>query len=162
MDKTFRDEQLARLHPEAQVAQRAAGSITREFSLYDIAIITRAASRATARACAIAASSGAGAAADIAVYRDERRSRSACSRRRRCVQGRRNCVARDGRIVATPTGGTISSRPNSTAASRSTLRAYQRRDHLAVQLPHAAIGRDELCACCNGGRLLPVACFNDA
>jgi formylmethanofuran dehydrogenase subunit A len=28
-----------------------------------------------------------------------------------------------------------------------------------VNFDHVAIGRDELCSCCNEGRLLPTACF---
>jgi len=37
------------------------------------------------------------------------------------------------------------------------------RKHLAtrgsVNFDRIAIGHDELCGCCNGGRLLPAACF---
>jgi len=28
-----------------------------------------------------------------------------------------------------------------------------------VNFDRIAIGHDELCGCCNGGRLLPAACF---
>ena len=34
--------------------------------------------------------------------------------------------------------------------------------HLCVDPRHAVIGRDELCRCSNGGRLLPEACFTGA
>ena len=41
MDKSFRDEQLAKLHPDV-AAQSALKDIKRELSLYEIAILTRA------------------------------------------------------------------------------------------------------------------------
>jgi formylmethanofuran dehydrogenase subunit A len=34
--------------------------------------------------------------------------------------------------------------------------------HGLVNFDQFAIGRDELCSCCNGGRLLPAACFEAA
>src|SRR5207237_9566741 len=67
MDKPVRDEQFARLHPDV-AAQSALRHITRELSLYEIAIMTRA---APARLLGLADRGhlGPGAAADVAVYR---------------------------------------------------------------------------------------------
>src|SRR5688572_14849359 len=67
MDRSFREEQLARLHPEV-AANCALRSITRELSLYEIAVMTRA---APARLLGLhdRGHLGDGAAADIAVYR---------------------------------------------------------------------------------------------
>ncbi len=42
MDRSFRNDQLARIHPEA-AALSCLGSLDREYSLYEIAIMTRAA-----------------------------------------------------------------------------------------------------------------------
>ena len=67
-------------------------------------------------------------------------------------------VARDGTLVATPTGGIHFVSPEFDRGIEKTLRAYG--DANLVGNPaHAAISDDEICACCRGGRLLPVACF---
>jgi formylmethanofuran dehydrogenase subunit A len=66
-------------------------------------------------------------------------------------------VARKGRIVATPAGGTHYVEPEFDRSIERTLEDYSDH-HLALNFRHAAIGRDELCSCCNGGRLLPAAC----
>ena len=68
MDKTFRNEVLSRLHPEAQKASRLA-SIDREYSLYEIAIMTRAGA-AKLVGLADRGHLGVGGAADITVYTD--------------------------------------------------------------------------------------------
>ena len=69
MDRTFRNERLGLIHPDAR-ALSTLGSLEREYTLYEIAILTRA---APARILGIATMGhlGAGAAADITVYRDE-------------------------------------------------------------------------------------------
>ncbi|HXG44191.1 MAG TPA: formylmethanofuran dehydrogenase subunit A [Gemmatimonadales bacterium] len=69
MDRTFRNERLALLHPEARRMTTLA-SIEREYTLYEIAILTRA---APARILGLADRGhlGPGAAADITVYRDD-------------------------------------------------------------------------------------------
>jgi formylmethanofuran dehydrogenase subunit A len=158
MDKTFRDEQLAKLQPDAQVAS-ALPQLTREFSLYDIAIITRA---GPARLLGLSdrGQLGAGAAADIAVYREEPdRERMFTSPTFVFKDGQ--LVARDGTLVATPTGGIHFVAPEFDRGIEKTLRAYSDAN-LTGNFTHAAISDDEICACCRGGRLLPVACFNDA
>jgi formylmethanofuran dehydrogenase subunit A len=66
-------------------------------------------------------------------------------------------VARKGRIVATPTGGTHYVEPEFDRSIERKLTEYSD-TYLAFNFRHAAIGRDELCTCCNGGRLLPAAC----
>jgi formylmethanofuran dehydrogenase subunit A len=155
MDKAFRNEQLAKLHPEAQVAS-ALPELAREFSLYDIAIITRA---GPARLLGLADRGhlGAGAAADIAVYRDEPdRERMFTSPAYVFKDGR--LVARDGTLVAAPAGGIHFVSPDYDRGIEKTLRAYSDAN-LAGNFAHAAISDDEICACCRGGRLLPVACF---
>ena len=68
MDKTFRNEMFARISPDAQTMSTL-GSITREYSLYEIAIMTRA---GAARLVGLhdRGHLGAGAGADITVYTD--------------------------------------------------------------------------------------------
>jgi formylmethanofuran dehydrogenase subunit A len=156
MDKGFRDEQLAKLNPEAQVAS-ALPELTREFSLYDIAIITRA---GPARLLGLKDRGhlGVGAAADIAVYRDDAdKERMFTSPAYVFKDGQ--LVARDGVLLATPTGGIHYVSPDFDRGIEKTLRAYSAAN-LVGNPVHAAISDDEICACCRGGRLLPVACLS--
>jgi formylmethanofuran dehydrogenase subunit A len=154
MDKPFRDAQLERLHPEV-AAQADLKHIARELSLYEIAILTRA---APARLLGLKDRGhlGPGAAADIAVYR-EHADREAMFAKPAWVFKDGALVARDGVITATPAGGVHFVTPEYDRAIESELERYSER-HLALAFRHAAIGADELCECCNrGGRLLPVA-----
>ncbi len=109
-------------------------------------------------ACATAATWASGAAADIAVYRDARRPRGDVRDARVRVQGRRAGGARRRASTATPVGGTHVVEPDFDRGIEKTLRRHFDA-HGAVDFDHVAIGRDELCRCGNGGRLLPAACF---
>ncbi|MBT2326001.1 formylmethanofuran dehydrogenase subunit A [Variovorax paradoxus] len=158
MDRSFREEQLAKLHPEV-AAQAALRSITRELSLYEIAIMTRA---GPARLLGLRDRGhlGPGAAADIAVYREDA-DREAMFATPAYVFKDGVLVSRAGRIAAVPVGGTHFVAPDYDRGIEQQLRR-----HLAAQgsvnFDHIAIGHDELCRCCNGGRLLPAACFQEA
>ncbi len=96
MDRTFRNEQLGRIHPDAQ-ALTTVGSIDREYSLYEIATLTRA---APARLLGLGELGhlGPGAAADITVYRDlaDREEMFATPAR---VFKRGEEIVRDGKII---------------------------------------------------------------
>jgi formylmethanofuran dehydrogenase subunit A len=158
MDRSFRAEQLAKLHPEV-ADQAALRSITRELTLYEIAIMTRA---GPARLLGLRDRGhlGAGAAADIAVYR-ENADREAMFATPEYVFKDGVLVSRAGRVTAAPVGGTHFVAPDYDRGIEQRLRR-----HLAAQgsvnFDHIAIGHDELCQCCNGGRLLPAACFQEA
>jgi formylmethanofuran dehydrogenase subunit A len=69
MDRTFRKEKLAQIHPDAQ-AMSVLGTLDREYTLTEIAILTRA---APARLLGIPdiGHLGAGATADVTVYRED-------------------------------------------------------------------------------------------
>jgi len=151
MDKSFRDEQLAKLHPDV-AAQADLKEIRRELSLYEIAIMTRA---APARLLGLADRGhlGVGAAADIAIYREEA-NREAMFTTPEYVFKDGTLVARRGRIEATPVGGTHFLEPDFDRAIERTLARYSD-EHLALNYRHAAISTDELCSCGNGGRLMP-------
>jgi formylmethanofuran dehydrogenase subunit A len=69
MDKGFRNDMLSTLHPEAQKATHLS-SLDREYSLYEIAIMTRAGA-AKLVGLADRGHLGEGAAADITVYSDD-------------------------------------------------------------------------------------------
>lgn len=155
MDKGFRDEQLARLHPEV-AANAALKSIRREYTLSEIAIVTRA---APARLLGLADRGhlGVGAAADIAVYREHGDAQVMFTHPEYVFKDG-TLVARAGHVVATPVGGTHFVEPAYDRSIETTLQRHGER-HGSVNPRHAAIGRDELCRCCGGGRLLPAACM---
>ena len=158
MDKSFRDEQIAKLHPEV-AAHCALRSIARELTLAEVAVMTRA---APARLLGLADRGhlGLGAAADIAVYR-EAADREAMFATPEFVFKDGVQVARAGRITALPVGGTHFVEPGYDTAIEKRLRKLI--DQRGSQnFDHIAIGRDELCRCCNSGRLLPLACFETA
>jgi len=154
MDKAFRDEQLARLHPDV-AAQSALRDIRRELTLNEIAILTRA---APARLLGLADRGhlGVGAASDIAIYRAQGDAESQFSRPTWVLKDG-VVVVRNGRVTAAPTGGIHFARPSFDAAIANTL-DQQDGAYMRGHLRAGAIGDDELCACCNGGRLLPWAC----
>jgi len=155
MDRSFRQEQLAKLHPDL-VANCALNSISRELTLSEIAIMTRS---APARLLGLADRGHlkVGAAADIAVYR-ELADREAMFKTPEYVFKDGVLVARGGKIEAVPTGGTHFVQPDYDLAIEKTLRKHLAR-HGSVDFDHIAISHDELCSCCNYGRLLPAACF---
>ena len=155
MDRSFREEQLAKLHPEV-AANSALKSITRELSLYEIAIMTRA-GPAKLLGLKDRGHLGVGAAADIAVYREDA-DREAMFSTPDYVFKDGTLVSRAGRITAVTTGGTHFVEPDYDRGIERTLRKHLAA-HGSVNFDHIAIGHDELCTCCNGGRLLPTACF---
>ncbi len=150
MDKSFRDEQLARLHPDV-AAHSALREIGRELTLQEVAIITRA---GPARLLGLAdrGQLGAGAAADIAVYRDNP-DREAMFRLPEYVFKDGVLVTHKGRIVAEPAGGVHFVEPQYDRGIEAFIEDYAGR-HLTVAAADSVIGRDELCGCCRGGRLM--------
>jgi formylmethanofuran dehydrogenase subunit A len=157
MDRSFRQEQIAKLHPEV-AANCALRSITRELTLQEIAVMTRA---APARLLGLKdrGQLGVGAAADIAVYREDA-NREAMFSTPEFVFKDGLQVARAGRITALPVGGTHFVEPGYDTAIETWLRK-QIDQRGSLNFDHIAIGHDELCRCGNGGRLLPLACFEE-
>ncbi len=154
-DKAFRDAQFARLHPAAQ-AMSILPSLKREYSLAEIAIVTRA---GPARLLGLAGRGhlGAGAAADIAVYR-EQADREAMFAAPDWVFKDGEVVVREGRIQATPQGATHVLRPEYDRAIERELAAHFD-SHLTQSFAGFAIGDDELCEACNhSGRLHVHGC----
>jgi formylmethanofuran dehydrogenase subunit A len=155
MDRSFREEQIAKLHPEV-AANCALKAITRELTLQEIAVMTRA---APARLLGLRdrGQLGIGAAADIAIYREDANRESMFSTPEWVFKDGVQ-VARAGRITALPVGGTHFVEPGYDTAIETWLR--KQADRRGTQnFDHIAIDHDELCRCGNGGRLLPLACF---
>jgi formylmethanofuran dehydrogenase subunit A len=103
MDRTFRNEQLRRLHPGAQAATTL-GTLTREYTLYEIAIMTRA---GPARSLGLKDRGhlGPGACADITVY-DDNPDREAMFTTPAFVFKNGEMIVRNGKIVHVVTGAT--------------------------------------------------------
>jgi formylmethanofuran dehydrogenase subunit A len=148
------------LHPDV-AAHSALKDMKRELTLQEIAVMTRA---APARLLGLSDRGhlGVGAAADIAIYRDDPIDRERMFTTPEWVFKDGRVVARAGRINATPVGGTHFVTPRFDD-ERDTGFAEALRERMArngsLHPQHLEIGHDELCACCRGGRLLPTECF---
>jgi formylmethanofuran dehydrogenase subunit A len=140
MDRGFRNDCLAKIHPAAQKATTL-GSISREYTLEEIAIATRA---APARILGLAGRGqlGPGAAADIAVYaEDADRERMFATPRYLFKDGVE--TAHDGVVVAAPAGVTHVVRPDYDPAIEGEIDAFFDR-HMSVRMDHFRLSEGEL------------------
>jgi formylmethanofuran dehydrogenase subunit A len=143
MDKGFRNEKLAQIHPDAAAHSQLA-SLDREYSLYEIAIMTRA---APARSLGLADRGhlGIGAAADITVYRNHP-DREKMFHAPEYVFKDGELVARDGRIVKVVRGATHVVRPDFDRGIEKRLQDYFERYH-TIRFDNFPISMDELVEC---------------
>jgi formylmethanofuran dehydrogenase subunit A len=142
-DKSFRNEKLAVIHPDVATHSELAG-LDREYSLYEIAIMTRA---GPARILGLddRGHLGIGAAADITVYRDTA-DRDAMFSAPEYVFKDGELVARDGRIVKVTRGATHVVKPAFDRGIEKSLRDYFSRYH-TIAFDNFAIDADELIDC---------------
>ncbi len=143
MDRDFRNQKLAQIHPEAAAHSELAG-LGREYSLYEIAIMTRA---APARSLGLADRGhlSAGAAADITVYEDLP-DREKMFTAPEYVFKDGELVAQRGRIVKSTNGATHVVRPDFDRGIEKSLRDYFERYH-TIAFDNFAISADELGEC---------------
>jgi formylmethanofuran dehydrogenase subunit A len=141
MDRGFRNDMLQKLHPGAQAAT-ILGTLKREYSLYEIAIMTRA---GPARSLGLADRGhlGAGAAADITVYEDNAADREAMFAKPELVFKGGEVIVRNGIIVKTVQGATHVARPEYDRAIEKPLRAYFDRYH-TMSMTNIRVGDDEI------------------
>ncbi len=153
MDRTFRNEQLLRVHEGARAASNLS-TIEREYSLYEIAIMTRA---GPARILGLADRGhlGIGAAADITVY-DDLPDRDAMFERPALVFKDGVLVARSGSIVNVTRGATHVVKPDYDRGIETMLRPYFER-YRGMRLGNVAIGEEELIDC-GSSRLITHRC----
>ena len=153
MDKTFRDERFALLHDGARAASDLA-SIRREYSLYEIAIMTRA---GPARILGLSDRGhlGEGAVADITVYEDLA-DREAMFTRPSLVFKDGVLVARDGSVVGVTRGATHTVKPAFDRSITVQLGEYFDR-YRGMKLANVPIDTDELREC-GSSRLVVHAC----
>jgi formylmethanofuran dehydrogenase subunit A len=140
MDRSFRNEMLATIHPEAQ-KMTTLGSITREYSLEEIAILTRA---GAARLTGLVGrgSLGAGDWADITVY-SENENREAMFSTPDYVFKDGELVVKDGKVVKVTWGTTHVVRPNYDASVEKDLKDYFDK-YLTMKIGNFKISDDEI------------------
>jgi formylmethanofuran dehydrogenase subunit A len=140
MDRSFRRDMLATLHPDA-VAMSAVGAIEREYSLYEIAVMTRA---APARILGLSDRGhlGPGAAADIVVY-TEHPDRERMFAAPDYVFKDGTLVAQGGRIVQVTRGRVHTVRPAFDRGIEKELESYFDR-YQTLGMERFKIGDEEL------------------
>jgi formylmethanofuran dehydrogenase subunit A len=140
MDRSFRNDRLASIHPDA-AALSSLAALEREYSLYEIAIMTRA---APARILGLADRGhlGAGAAADVVVY-EPHTDPEAMFATPRYVFKDGEIVAERGEIKAAPFGSIHTVKPLFDRRIEQDLARYFER-YQSVALPHFEIGDDEV------------------
>ncbi|MEM7542406.1 MAG: formylmethanofuran dehydrogenase subunit A [Pseudomonadota bacterium] len=139
MDRSFRNDMLSTIHPDAAAASRL-GSIDREYSLYEIATMTRA---APARSLGLQdyGSLGVGARANITVYNDHA-NRERMFAKPRLVFKEGELIVENGKVCQTVWGTTHMSDASYDNAISKDLDAYFDR-YMTMKKEHFAVHDDE-------------------
>ncbi|PCJ32225.1 MAG: formylmethanofuran dehydrogenase subunit A [Gammaproteobacteria bacterium] len=140
MDKTFRNDVLSTLHPEAQKASHLA-SLDREYSLYEIAIMTRAGA-AKLVGLADRGTLSIGSAADITVYTDDA-DREKMFSKPDYVFKDGTMVVKDGEIIEVTWGTTHVVKPEFDVNIEKALKPYFDRYH-TQKMGNFKISDDEI------------------
>jgi formylmethanofuran dehydrogenase subunit A len=145
-DKAFRNDRFQLLNADARAASTL-GSMDREYSLYEIAILTRA---APARTLGLTDRGhlGAGAAADIAVYREDAdRERMFTTPEYVFKDG--ELIVRDGKLVRITAGKVHTVKPHYDPSIETAVAEYFERFQ-STSAASMRISADELCECGSG------------
>ena len=140
MDKPFRDEAFAKLNLDAQAMSNLT-SIDREYSLYEIATMTRAGA-AKLIGLGDRGHLGIGAAADITVY-TEQDDKEAMFSKPSYVFKDGELVVKDGEIIKVVWGKTHTAKPAYDKAVEKGLKDYFDKYH-TIQLDNFKISDDEI------------------
>ena len=140
MDKSFRDDMLQRINPDA-AAMSILPTITREYTLDEIAIMTRA---GPARSLGLQDRGhlGAGASADITVYRDDK-NREAMFATPELVFKNGEVIVKNGKVVKVVQGATHVMRPSYDDAIEGPLKTYFDR-YLTVRMENFKLADEEI------------------
>jgi formylmethanofuran dehydrogenase subunit A len=154
MNRSYREDIFMSLNKEAQ-AMSTLKSIQREYSLYEIATMTRA---APAKLIGLRDRGhlGAGAAADIVVYHDEK-DPEAMFAKPAYVFKHGELVAREGKIVKQVWGDTHVVKPEFDRGIEKRLSEYFERYH-TMKMGNFKIGADEMREIGNGAHVCTHAC----
>ncbi len=145
MDKSFRNDMLQKIHPEAQKAS-ILPSLDREYSLYEIAIMTRA-GPAKSLGLADRGHLGPGASADITVYDDDA-DRERMFGTPALVFKNGELIVRAGKIVKVVTGATHVARPEYDKGIERQLASYFAKYH-TIAMDNFRLSDEEII---DGGR----------
>jgi formylmethanofuran dehydrogenase subunit A len=140
MDKGFRDDMLQKINPDA-AAMSMLPTITRQYSLDEIAIITRA---GPARSLGLQDRGhlGVGACADITVYRDNA-DREAMFKTPELVFKNGELVVKNGKVVKVAQGATHVARPAYDRSIEGPLKGYFDR-YLTVRMENYKLADEEI------------------
>jgi formylmethanofuran dehydrogenase subunit A len=140
MDRGFRNDMLQKIHPDA-AAQSILGSLTREYTLDEIAILTRA---GPARSLGLQDRGhlGAGASADITVYQDNA-DREAMFATPELVFKNGELIVRNGKVVKVVQGATHVVRPDFDRAIEKPLKDYFDRFH-TIRMDNFKLSDEEI------------------
>ena len=140
MDKGFRNDMLQKINPDAQ-AQSTLKSLTREYTLDEIAILTRA---GPARSLGLKDRGhlGVGASGDITVYRDDP-DREAMFATPELVFKNGEVIVRNGKVVKVVQGATHVARPDYDRAIEKPLHDYFDR-YLTVRMENFRVADAEI------------------
>jgi len=141
MDRSFRDDEIRRVHPEAVAGTALADGLDREYTLYEIAIITRA---GPARLLGLERKGhlGPGADADITIYDDDEDVERMFSTPRYVLKGGVR-VVEEGEIREEVYGTTLHVAPEYDASLEPVLRRFVG-DYGTVPLDDYRIGEEEV------------------
>ncbi len=150
MDRSFRNDMLATIHPDAARASTLA-SIDREYSLYEIAIMTRA---APARSLGLRRHGhlGSGAVADIAIY-SEHADKERMFSTPDYVFKNGELIVRNGKVVRPFSGNTHVLRPEYDRGIHRQLHRYFN-DYQTLRMNHFQLDDDEIRAYGDGDLLV--------
>ncbi|MEQ1710021.1 MAG: formylmethanofuran dehydrogenase subunit A [Hyphomicrobium sp.] len=140
MDRGFRNDMLQKIHPGAQAAT-ILHTLKREYSLYEIAIMTRA-GPAKSLGLKDRGHLGAGASADITVYEDKA-DREAMFQVPELVFKNGELIVKNGVIVKSVQGATHVARPEYDRNIEGPLKDYFDRFH-TVRMSNFRVGDDEI------------------
>ena len=140
MDRSFRNDMLGTINPAAAAAS-VLGSIEREYSLYEIAVITRA---APARSLGLKdlGHLGHGACADITVYQPDADLETMFAHPEYVFKRGELCV-KNGQVCAIPTTSTHVVEPDYDPGIEKSLKRYFDR-YMSMNLENFKISREEL------------------
>ncbi|HSH54949.1 MAG TPA: formylmethanofuran dehydrogenase subunit A [Methylotenera sp.] len=147
MDKSFRNEAFAKLNLDAQAMSNLT-SLDREYSLYEIAVMTRA---GAAKLIGLndRGHLGIGAAADITIYTDQT-DREAMFAKPDYVFKDGELVVKDGKVVKVVWGKTHTAKPAFDIGVEQGLKEYFDKYH-TIQLDNFKISNDEIAEDGRGG-----------
>jgi len=147
MDKSFRDDALQKINPDAQVQAEVLKSLTREYTFDEIAILTRA---GPARSLGLQDRGhlGVGAAGDITVYEDKA-DREAMFATPEYVFKGGELVVKNGKIVKVVQGATHVMRPDYDKSIEKPLNDYFDRFH-TMRMENFKLSDDEIIRGDNG------------